>query len=383
MPTLLAPSVTESDRQASPGNPRQPSQSAKARSAAAEHLRLPARDIENLTRNLETQLEAGVPIVRALQVHIDHAETPTLATLCRGLLSRINAGAPLSDAMESYPHVFGPIYRSLVRSGEQSGHVPQMLHHLADFMAWRDDVRRTVKRAAIYPTLVLVATFGLFLFLIGFVLPRFEEMFARLGDDLPKATAALLWMGKMLSTHWAPLAATSGAAALAFILAMRNPSARDAAYQVFMHVPGLGRALYAIDLARMTRTLAVLTAAGVPLVRGLELTEDAVGDRGLRQRLRKMTDAVVRGQTFAQAAASTRALPPLAINLVSVGEETGRMPVVLERLAHSFDRGARETVARALAMLEPVFTVVLGAMVGGLALMVITTLYKTMMAAGY
>ncbi len=222
MPTLLAPSVTDAAHPTKPA-PGKPSESTRTASSRAEKLRLPSRDVENLTRNLETQLEAGVPIVRALQVHIDHAETPALAALSRGLLSRINSGAPLSDAMESYPHVFGPIYRSLVRSGEQSGHVPQMLHHLADFMAWRDDVRRTVKRAAIYPTLVLIATFGLFLFLIGFVWPRFEEMFARLGDDLPKATAALLWMGKSLSTHWLPLAAAAAAAVVALALPCAVP----------------------------------------------------------------------------------------------------------------------------------------------------------------
>lgn len=372
MPTLLAPPV------ASPLPGTTSPKPTRHATTTTHKLALTGRQLEHLTRNLETQLDAGVAIVRALQVHIEHADSPKMAEVCRGLLGQISAGAALSEALESYPRAFPPIYRSLVRSGEQSGHLPQILGQLADFMAWRDDVRRTVTRAAIYPSLVLLATFALFLFLIGFVLPRFEEMFTRLGDQIPTATALLLWLGKGLAAHWVALSLGAAGATLVAALAMRSPAVRDHAYQVFMRVPGLGTALHAIDLARMTRTLAVLSGAGVPLIRGLELTQDAIADRRLRRRVREMTAAVVRGQTFSQAAASTAALPPLALNLVGIGEETGRMPAVLDRLARAFDRSARERVAQALAMLEPAFTVVLGVLVGGLALMVITTLYKTM-----
>jgi type II secretory pathway component PulF len=350
---------------------------------AATHLpRLSVPALESFTRNLEIQLDAGVPLVRALEVQSQHAETPALATLGIALLRQLHAGTSLADAIDQHPKTFHSVYRSLVRAGEHSGRLPLMLRELASFLAWREEIRKTVRRAATYPALVLVATFGLLLLIIGYVLPKFESLFTRLGDDVPAAAAFLLATGKFVSAHMTAILAGAVLTPLVVCLLLRSRTAQRHVLCAATHLPLFGKVLRAVDLARLTRTLAILAQAGIPLVHALELSRDAVADPSLGNKLDGMRGAVVGGQTLSQAALGSGVFPPIALNLITIGEESGQMAAVLERLAHGFDRRAREAVQKALAMLEPAFTLVLGVLVGGLALVVIATLYKTMMAVG-
>jgi len=350
--------------------------------AAVSRRRLSARDLETFTRNLETQLDAGVPLVRALQVQVEHAESPATAEVASGLLQHLHGGLGLSDALDLFPHAFSAIYRSLVRAGEHSGRLPLVLRELAQFIAWREDVRKTVRKAATYPVLVLVASAGLVLLVVGYVLPKFGDLFARLGDQTPVAARVLLATGSFVAGHsWELAAVLASLLALAIGL-RRNGYVRRQAYRTAARLPVFGRVLAALDLARLTRTLAIITGAGVPIMRGLELGRDAVSDPRSLTKLADLSRAVEGGQTLGQAAAACDLFPPLALNLLAVGEESGQMPAMLDRLAATFDRSVRDAVQRALSLLEPAFTLFLGVVVGGLALVVITTLYKTMLVLG-
>lgn len=344
--------------------------------------RIRAAELEAFTRNLETQVDAGVPLARALLVQSEHADSPASAALAAGLLSHLNAGMGLADALDQYPRVFSSVYRNLVRAGEHSGRLPRMLAELAEFLVWREEVRKTVRRAAVYPLVVLTATVGLLLLIVGYVLPKFGDLFARLGDATPLAARVLLAMGAFLSAHWTELIVAAAVLAAVTAVLLRGAVVRSRVYLAAACLPVVGGVLRAIDLARLTRTLAILTAAGIPLIRALELSKEAVGDARTLAKLGELASAVVGGQTLSQAAAGCGVFPGVALSLIAVGEESGQMPTILERLAKRFDAQARDTVQRALAMLEPAFTLFLGIVVGGLALVVITTLYKTIMVAG-
>ncbi|MEZ5965427.1 MAG: type II secretion system F family protein [Planctomycetota bacterium] len=379
MPVVLMPSARPAP---APAAPVQAPHGRTPQETAHSRHRLSSREIEAFTRNLETQLEAGVPLARALEVQAEHAESPNAAALARGLLQHLHGGLGLGDALDLYPRTFSSVYRSLVRAGEQSGRLPLMLGELAEFQAWREDVRKTVQRAALYPAIVLAATVGLLLLIVGYVLPKFGDLFARLGEATPLAARFLLATGNFLAGHCWQLVGLATVGLLAALVLARSTRVRRQVYRAATRLPLVGRVLAAIDLARLTRTLAILTGAGIPLVRGLELSREAVGDARTMAELAALSEAVVGGQTLAQAAGGSRVFPPIALSLLAVGEEAGQMPAMLDRLAKNFDRAAREAVQRALAMLEPAFTLFLGVVVGGLALVVITTLYKTMMVAG-
>lgn len=385
MPVFVASPQTTRTRALTP--PRRPDRPLRRVTTASperglELPRIPAAAFETFTRNLEIQLDAGVPLVRALQVQGEHAESPGIAALSRGLLQQLNAGISLGEAVDLYPRTFSSVYRSLIRAGEHSGRLPLMLRELADFLAWREEVRKTVRRAATYPVLVLVATFGLLLLIVGYVLPKFDALFTRLGDDVPTAAVLLMATGNFVSQHMVAIVASAAALPLVLLALGRQPGARRHIYRCAARLPLVGRVLRAIDLARLTRTLAILSQAGIPLIGALELSRDAVADAGLARKLSELCAAVVGGQTLSQAAAGSAVFPPIALNLITIGEESGQMATVLDRLARGFDRSAREAVQKALAMLEPAFTLVLGVLVGGLAIVVISTLYKTMMAVG-
>ncbi len=380
------PILVTSPRTARPPVRTAPAAPSKAAAPVTPHdarnPRVPAAALESFTRNLEIQLDAGVPLVRALQVQGEHAETPAIGTLSRGLLHHLNSGVSLADSVDLYPRTFSSVYRSLVRAGEHSGRLPLMLRELADFLAWREEVRKTVRRAATYPALVLVATFGLLLLIIGYVLPKFDGLFTRLGDDVPTAALVLMAIGRFASTHMVAIIATAATVPVVLLVLFRQHGARAFMFRAVMHVPVFGGVLRAIDLARLTRTMAILSQAGIPLIRALELSRDAVSDARLSRKLAELQQAVVGGQTLSQAVAGSGVFPPIALNLITIGEESGQMGTVLDRLARGFDRAARDAVQKALAMLEPAFTLILGVVVGGLAIVVIGTLYKTMMAAG-
>lgn len=350
--------------------------------AARSRRRISVRELEVFTRNLETQLEAGVPLARALQVLSEHSESPASTGLAAGLLRHLHAGVGFADALDLYPRTFSSVYRNLVRAGEHSGRLPLMLGELADFLVWREDVRKTARRAATYPAIVLTATIGLLLLIVGYVLPKFGDLFARLGDATPLAARILLAAGNFLGAYCWHLVAAAVVLLITAAVLVRSTRVRRQVCRVATRVPVVGGVLTAIDLARLTRTLAILTGAGIPLMRGLELSRESVGDPRTLAKLESLAAAVVGGQTLSQAASASGVFPPLARSLLAVGEEAGQMPAMLDRLAKRFDRAAREAVQRALAMLEPAFTLFLGVVVGGLALVVITTLYKTMMAVG-
>lgn len=364
-----------------------PPASAPVGTAGSERLRgrgqrLSAAALETFTRDLETQVEAGVSLARALQVQAENAPSPAVAALSSGLLRQLNSGLNLSDALDLHPRTFSSVYRSLVRAGEHSGRLPLMLRELADFLAWREDVRKLVRRASVYPAVVVVTTLGVLVLIVGYVLPKFGDLFARLGDATPAAARVLLAAGNALSAHWLEAAALAVGALVAAVLLLRSERVRGGVHRVAGRMPVAAGVLRAIDLARVSRTLAILASAGIPLVRAVDLSREVVGDPRTAERLGELSKAVVGGQMLSQAAAASGVFPGVALSLLAVGEEAGQMPAVLDRLARTFDRDARDSVQKALALLEPAFTILLGVMVGGLALVVITTLYKTMMVVG-
>jgi type IV pilus assembly protein PilC len=361
---------------------KRPGSTPPQRRTAPSWRRVPGRVLEQFTRNLQTQLEAGVPLVRALEVEANQGGHATMTKTVRSVLDELTAGAAFGEALDLHPRVFAPVYRNLVKAGEQSGRLERMLGDLADFMAWREDVRATIRKASIYPSIVIAATFGVILFILGFVFPKFEALFARLGDDLPRATRWLMAVGVFVRECWPAIVATAVGTIGATAVAARTRSGADFLFGLLARAPLFDHVLDCLDMARLTRNLAILTGAGIPLVRSLELGSEVVNSPMTKRRVQEMCAELVIGTSFVQAAAATKTFPPMALNLISVGDESGRMPDVLGRLAEHYNRAAKDAVTRALSVMEPAITLFLGAFVGGLAVTIITTLYKTMMVMG-
>ncbi|MCA8955187.1 MAG: type II secretion system F family protein [Planctomycetes bacterium] len=344
-------------------------------------FRLPASDLELFTRNIATQVEAGVPLLRALEVQADEHGAAS-AVVAGELVVALRGGVGFSEALDEFPRVFSPIYRRLVASAEVSGSLPAVLGELADFLAWREAVKSLVRKASIYPATVIVACLLLIGFILGYVFPRFAPLFQKLGNDLPVATAFLLSTGQIVARFWVELLVGAAGTVALGVLSLRSPAGARLVRIALARVPAIGPTMWSIDLARFARNLSVTSHAGVDVVHGLELTKDAVGDRRLMRGLVRAHERILGGESLTTSLAGTRLFEPMVLNMIAVGEEAGRVPEVLERLAAHYDRKAKEAVARMLALMEPAVTVILGLVVGGLAVTILGTLYKAMAVAG-
>lgn len=342
--------------------------------------RLAARDLETLTRNLSTQLEAGVPLLRALGVQAgnDTPDGPIVSEVMRSLQN----GVSFSESLEQFPNAFPDVYRKLVASAEVSGSLPDVLNELADFLAWREGVKSLIRKASFYPATVLVACVLLIIFILGYVFPKFAPLFQKLGDDLPVAASMLMAAGDFVAARWVELLGGMAGSVVALLLLARSRSGARLILDFLARVPVIGPTLWAIELARFARNLSVTTHAGVDVVHGLELTKDAVGNSRLRNGLADIHSGILGGDNLTGAMDRSGLFEPMVLNMMAVGEESGRVPDVLARLADLHDRKAKDSVARMLAILEPMITVFLGVVVGGMAVTVIGTLYKAMAVAG-
>ncbi len=345
-------------------------------------VRVSGRELEGFTRNLQTQLAAGVPLIRALEVEIDREEPDTISEVVEVLAERIRGGSAFSEALEEFPLVFPKVYAQLIRAGEVSGRLETLLGDLGSYLTWREDVRKTIKKAVRYPIIVVTLAFAVILFILGFVFPSFDSLFVKFGDDIPASTKFLMDAGKFIAAHW-------GGVILAFLgiagclgLVWKTGAGRNVLLRIVARFPVFGGVLRVLDLARWTRTLAVLETAGIPLVQSLEIAGETLAGVEMREAADLIRERLIGGETFAAALQASPEMPSLLSNLAAVGEESGRMESVLQRLADHYDAEAREKVDKAIALFEPMTTIFLGILVGGMAAIIISTLYKAMTMVG-
>jgi general secretion pathway protein F len=329
-----------------------------ARSAANSRQRVSPRDLVFLTRQLATMLEAAVPLDQALVLTRDAGAGSGARALVARLRNRLRAGDSLGDALAAEdPAAVPSYYVAIVRAGEAAGSLPAALGQLADFLEQSRLAREQVRSSLVYPTIVFLvslAAIGMFLFL---VLPRFAELFAGTSTPLPAVTRMILGLSRTLAAKaWLILLIL-----LALLLLLRAWLTRPAVQRTLdglrLRLPVVGMLEREIEIARLARTLAVLITNGVPVTQALAMCSGVLGNAHLRDALQEVTDAVPKGLMLSEALARTAQFPPLATQFVAVGEHSGELGSMLERLADIYERQSSETMKRLLALLVPALTI--------------------------
>lgn len=329
-----------------------------ARPLGGRHPRARPRDLVFLTRQLATMLEAAVPLDQALALTRDAGSGSAMQALVSRLRDRLRSGDGLGDALAAEgPAAVPGYYVAIVRAGEAAGSLPATLSQLADFLEQSRLAREQVRSSLVYPTIVLlvsVAAIAMFLFL---VLPRFAELFAGTSTPLPAITRLILGLSQVLAAKaWLILLIL-----LAFLLLLRawlaRPAVRRGLDGLRLRLPVVGTLEREIEVARLARTLAVLITNGVPIAQALVMCRGVLGNARLRDALQEVIDAVPRGQMLSEALARTAQFPPLATQFVMVGERSGELGAMLERLAGIYERQSSETVKRLVAVLVPALTI--------------------------
>lgn len=323
-------------------------------------------DVLTLTSELAVMLKAGLPLDRALRVMADMTTRAPVAALVEDLLASVKAGKPFSQALDNHRALFGEFYINLLRAGEASGHLADTLAQLAAYLEKLSEIRESVISALTYPAILLVVAALSIVLMLGFVVPQFEMLFDDMGEALPWATRALLSSADFVTGGGAWLLVALPFALLLGQRVLRSPSGRRWCDGWLLNLPILGRIVRDADLTRFARSLGTLLGNGVPIVNALRIAIDTMSNQFLRSRISPLPDAIKRGERIADALVPVRLFSPLALNMVRLGEETGRLDAMLLELARVQERKIQSSIKRALTLIEPVLILLLGGIIAGM-----------------
>jgi general secretion pathway protein F len=331
--------------------------------------RVAGRDLVSLTQQLATLLEAGLPLDRALGIQAELAPTARLRAIMADVLRTVRAGSSLADALaRHHPRPFSRLYVNMVRAGEKGGVLETTLRRLAEFLAESQEFRDALVSALIYPVMLAGVGAAAVVFLMTFVIPRFATIFKDLGATIPLPTQILLEISGALQRSWWLIALVGVAGVLASRMFLATPRGRRAGDRLLLRLPTLGPIIMKTEVARLTRILGTLLRSGLPMIGALTVVKEMLANQVLAGAVDRLGDGARRGAGLAQPMADSGVFPPLAIHMVRVGEETGRLEEMLLRVGADFEADTRKRVKRLIALAEPCIILVMGVVVGFIVL---------------
>ena len=344
--------------------------------ARARSPRLSGRRMVAFTQSMETSLEAGVSILQAFESIRSQETDRRVERMWADIIARISQGESLADAMGAHRRSFNPLYCAMVKAGETSGTLDKVFGSLGRFLEWRAELRAVAMQAMIYPMVVCSAAYGLVLFLLSFVIPRIAEIIRKIMAELPPASRMLLVLSDLVQGHLVAVLVGTVALVGSAVMLLRTDGGRQMGAAFMARLPLARNIVATLNLAELSRTLSVLLDSGLSMVQALDLCAGVVSLPTVRQGIERSRQQIVDGSRITEAFGGQRLFPPLAMSMIKVGEEAGSLPMSFHRLGVVYDRDAKSAVKTALTVLEPAVTVMLGVLVGGVAAIVITTLYK-------
>jgi len=330
-----------------------------------------ARAVTEATRELATLLEAGQPVEAALGLLIETNEHRRLRAVLASLREAVRAGKSLSEALAAHPEAFPRAYVGIVRAGEAAGSLGESLQKLVRLRERSEQLERKLVSAMIYPSVLLVASLGALAVLLLVVVPRFAPLFAQAARELPASTRLTLALAEFLAERGEVLAVGLALALLGLLLIRRNEPLRLALDRAILAAPVFGRVARERATAQAMRGLATVLGGGLDLANALGLVRDMLANRAARAALDRVLIGVRQGRPLWSCLAETDVLAPLAVRLVRVGEESGRLAAVAEHLADAFEERLATRLTRLVALVEPLVIVTLGLLVGGIVVSIL------------
>lgn len=336
--------------------------------------RIGRRELAVFTQELSSLLHAGLPLDRALQVMIEVADDTRVRNLTSDIQEAVRGGAAFSEALEAHENTFSRFYVSMVRAAEAGGTLDQGLARLVEYLERSKALRDSVLSALIYPSILVAVSSASLLIILTYVVPQFTQLFTDAGRALPVSTRVVVGTAALLRDYWWLLAMS--VIALAFYLRslLTSNSGRYRWDRLLLRVPILGELIRRMDMARLSRSLGTLLASGVPLLAGLSIVKDVLSNRVLSDALDVAADTLKAGRSLAAQLMSTGLFPALGLQMIKVGEETGRLDEMLLRVADIYDREVATAIQRMLALLEPILIVGLGLVIAGIIMSILVAI---------
>lgn len=322
------------------------------------------KDIVIMTRQLATMINAGVPIVRSLQTLQLQTESEPLKVVMTKVIAMVEDGTALSEALAAHPKVFNTVYVNMVRAGEAGGILDKILDRLAYQLEKDHDMKGKIKGAMIYPGVIMCITFGAFIFLMTGIVPKLKDIFDEFHAELPLNTRVMLFLSNIFVKYGWLLAILFVIGIFLLIRLFRKPKPKQQLHRLILKFPIVGQMVLKINVARFSRTFSSLTAAGVSVLDGLNVTADALGNVVIKKRLKEAVEKVRNGQPISASIDEAKVFPPIVAQMIAVGEETGQVDQVLGKVADFYEKEVDRVVSSLTSILEPFLIVFLGGLVG-------------------
>ncbi|TMG74220.1 MAG: type II secretion system F family protein [Betaproteobacteria bacterium] len=319
------------------------------------------QDLINFCFQLEQLASAGVPVLEGLQDLRESVENARFREVVAGLIESIEGGRSLSQALADYPEVFGKVFVSLVRSGEQTGKLPEVLISLTETLKWEDEIASQTQKLMMYPLIVGTIVLAVTFFLMVYIVPQMVGFIRNMGQTIPWYTQALIFVSDMLRQYWWAVLAAPFAAWYALKFAIRtNPAVEYAVDSYKLRMLVIGPTLRKMLLSRFASSFGMMYAAGITVLDAIRSCEEIVGNKVLEHALRAAGQQIGEGKNLSTAFQELELFPPLVIRMLRIGENTGALDKALANVTYFYNRDVRDSVARLQAAIQPVLTVVLG-----------------------
>ena len=336
-----------------------------------------AEDIAVFSRQLATMLAAGIPLVQSFEIVGTGNDKPAMQKLILDIKGDVEGGTSLHEALGKHPLHFDDLFVNLVEAGEQAGALETLLDKIATYKEKTEALKKKVKKALFYPTAVLAVAIIVTIILLIFVIPQFESLFKGFGADLPAFTQFVINMSRWLQDNGVFVAVVFGGAVYTFLyFQKRSKAMREFLDRAMLKFPIIGPILYKSAIARFSRTLSTMFAAGVPLVEALESVAGATGNIVFENAVLKMRDEVATGQRLQRAMENTGLFPNMVIQMIAVGEEAGALDAMSGKVATFYEAEVDNAVDSMSSLLEPLIMAILGVLVGGLVIAMYLPIFK-------
>ncbi|MCK9285813.1 MAG: type II secretion system F family protein [Rhodocyclaceae bacterium] len=342
------------------------------------NVKVPRRELINFCFHLEQLTRAGVPIIEGLADLRDSLEHPRFREIIASMIESIEGGKTLSQAMEENPKVFDEVFTSLIRAGEDTGNLSDVLKNLNETLKWQDELSAHTKKLVMYPAFMGVVVIAVFFFMMIYLVPKMVSFVKNMGQQIPFQTKVLIATSDFMVNYWYVLILVPVLVVIAVNFAIRtNPAARRQFDAAKIRMPVVGEILRKIILSRFAGVFAMMYGSGISILDSIKTTEGIVGNVVIREGLEEAGQLIADGQNVTLAFQNVGLFPPLVIRMLRVGENTGALDTALMNVSYFYNRDVKESIERVQAMIEPAMTMIVGLILGWVMLSVLGPIYDT------
>lgn len=337
--------------------------------------RIKTKDLGVFTRQFATMVNAGLPMVQCLDILSKQLEKPVFQKVVSEVMGDVEGGTTLAEAMKKHS-CFSDLYVNMVDAGEAGGILDVILNRLAVYLEKADALKRKIKGAMTYPAVVFFVAMGATTFMLLFIIPTFAKMFTDFGGTLPLPTRIVMGLSNFLRANWWLLL---GALIGGFFMFRRYYKTNKGKYNVdkgLLRIPVLGSVIRKGAVARFTRTLGTLISSGVPILNGLEITARTAGNKVIEEAIMETRTSISEGNTIAEPLKGSGVFPPMVVQMISVGEQTGALDEMLDKIADFYDSEVDTAVSALTSVIEPLMIVLMGGIVGGMLIAMYLPMFK-------